>query len=161
MSHWVCPMSQRSIPGSRDLGKTIKERRIELDLTIEEAADRAGVGIKTRCRYEAGESIRHDKAKGVCKALNWRGLPSSQGINDTSLDINEYRMNKYWSKMLEERFGATAAAFLSSGATVQPETLYRTSKLIQITLKFRVFFCNITLSGDAQNQSTEYYYDVV
>ena len=39
-------MSQRSIPGSHDLGKTIKERRIELNLTIEEAASRAGVGIK-------------------------------------------------------------------------------------------------------------------
>ena len=88
-------MSQRSIPGSHDLGKTIKERRIELNLTIEEAASRAGVGIKTWCRYEAGESIRQDKAKGICKALNWRALPSLAEQDDSSLDINEYRCYKY------------------------------------------------------------------
>ena len=111
-------MSQRSIPGSHDLGKTIKERRIELNLTIEEAAGRAGVGIKTWCRYEAGESIRQDKAKGICKALNWRALPSLAEQDDSSLDINEYRANKYWSKMLEERFGATAAASFVIGSEI-------------------------------------------
>ena len=109
-------MGQKSIPGNHDLGKAIKERRIELKLTIEEAANRAGVGTKTWCRYEAGESIRQDKAKGICKALNWRVLPSFEEHNDASFDINEYRVNKYWSKALEDRFGATAAASFVIGS---------------------------------------------
>ena len=50
-------------------------------LTIEEAASRAGVGTKTWCRYEAGESIRSDKCKGVCKALNWLSLPGQESRN--------------------------------------------------------------------------------
>lgn len=111
-------MSQRSIPGNQDLGNAIKSRRIELNLTIEEAADRASVGIKTWCRYEAGESIRQDKARGICKALNWRALPSLEGQDDCSFDINECRANKYWSKLLEDRFGATAAASFVIGSEI-------------------------------------------
>ena len=51
-------MSQKSIKGTSKLGEAIKSRRQELGLTIEEAATKAGVGIKTWCRYESGESIR-------------------------------------------------------------------------------------------------------
>ena len=61
-------MAQKSVKGNEKLAKAIKTRRNELELTIEEAATRAGVGTKTWCRYEAGESIRRDKYKGVCKA---------------------------------------------------------------------------------------------
>ena len=48
-------MSQKVIQGTPKLADAIKGRRQELGLTIEEAASRAGVGIKTWCRYEAGE----------------------------------------------------------------------------------------------------------
>jgi len=44
-----------------------KHRRSMLNLTIEEAASKAGVGTKTWSRYEAGGSIRKDKSKGICK----------------------------------------------------------------------------------------------
>ena len=43
-------MSQKIIPGSRELAQQIRRRRQELGLTIEEAATRADVGIKTWCR---------------------------------------------------------------------------------------------------------------
>ena len=111
-------MSQKSIPGNRDLGQAIKSRRIDLSLTIEEAAKRAGVGIKTWCRYESGESIRQDKAKSVCKALNWRALPSSDSSNDPPVDFNELRANEYWSSNLEENYGAVAAASFVIGSEI-------------------------------------------
>ena len=82
-------MSQKTIKGTLALGKAIKSRRQELGLTIEDAASRAGVGTKSWCRYESGESIRSDKAKGICKALNWCTFPDS---NDTAeFDIQYYR----------------------------------------------------------------------
>ena len=68
-------MAPKSIKGSPVLAKIIKARRLELGLTIEEAAFKAGVGTKTWSRYESGESIRADKYKGVCKALEWKKLP--------------------------------------------------------------------------------------
>lgn len=43
-------MVQKSIGGSMKLVGKIKARRNELGLTIEEAARKAGVGIKTWCR---------------------------------------------------------------------------------------------------------------
>ena len=69
-------MAPKTILSNEDLGKKIKVRRNELRLTIEEAASRAGVGVKTWCRYESGGSIRKDKCKGICKALNWRSFTS-------------------------------------------------------------------------------------
>lgn len=74
-------MAVKTVDGSKKLASEIKKRRLDLGMTIEEAAMKAGVGIKTWCRYEAGESIRNDKYMGVCKALNWRSFP---GEKDTS-----------------------------------------------------------------------------
>jgi transcriptional regulator with XRE-family HTH domain len=68
-------MGQVSVKGGLELGKAIKLRRNELNLTIEEAATKANIGTKTWSRYESGESIRKDKYKFVCKALNWQSLP--------------------------------------------------------------------------------------
>ena len=47
-------MAQHTIPGNEKMAQMIRKRRIELQLTIEEAASRAGVGTKTWSRYEAG-----------------------------------------------------------------------------------------------------------
>lgn len=60
-------MASKSIQGSQTLAKKIRSRRNELGFTIEEAAKRAGVGTKTWCRYEAGESIREDKYRESVK----------------------------------------------------------------------------------------------
>ncbi len=111
-------MSRKSIPGSLTMATAIKTRRIELKLTIEEAAKRANVGTKTWCRYEAGESIRQDKCKGVCKALNWRSLPSLEQDDSTSINVAEYRKDKYWSKALEKNFGETAAMSFIIGSEI-------------------------------------------
>ena len=52
-------MAQKSVQGSSALAESIRTRRNELDLTIEEAALKAGVGTKTWSRYESGASIAH------------------------------------------------------------------------------------------------------
>ena len=83
-------MSQKVIQGTPKLADAIKGRRQELGLTIEEAASRAGVGIKTWCRYEAGESIRHDKAKGICKTLNWHVMPGEADDDTDGFDLEKY-----------------------------------------------------------------------
>ena len=75
-------MARKTIQGSICLAQKIRQKRNELELTIKEAASRAGVGTKTWCRYEAGESIRSDKLKGVCKALNWLCLNPGKPSRD-------------------------------------------------------------------------------
>lgn len=107
-------MAQKSIKGDRILGESIRKRRNELNLTIEDAAKRAGVGTKTWCRYEAGESIRQDKYKGVCKALSWRKFPGREN-QDEMLSRGSYRQEKAWSTYLEENFGETAALSFTIG----------------------------------------------
>ena len=111
-------MAQKSIQGSAVLAGQIRRRRNELRLTIEEAASRAGVGTKTWCRYEAGESIRQDKCKGVCKALNWNSLPDQDEEDDRWLSIGEYKRSKSWSTFLEENYGPVAALSFAAGSDI-------------------------------------------
>lgn len=111
-------MGPKTFKGSESLSQAIKARRMELNLTIEEAANRAGVGIKTWCRYEAGGSIRQDKCKGVCKALNWRTLPSAEEDNDLVFNIDDLRDNEYWSEQLAESYGEIAAASFAIGCEI-------------------------------------------
>lgn len=106
-------MAIKSIQGNKNFANKIKNRRNELGLTIEQAAKRAGVGTKTWCRYEAGESIRQDKYRGVCKALNWIG---EMDQDEDVLDISEYRNHEAWSAYLEQNYGEVAAASFAIGS---------------------------------------------
>lgn len=110
-------MAQKSISSNLELAEKIRKRRNELNLTIEEAAKRAGVGTKTWCRYEAGESIRQDKYKGVCKALNWMQL-AIEDDEEIKFDLEEYRTHDAWSKYLEDTFGEVAALSFAIGSDI-------------------------------------------
>lgn len=111
-------MAQKTIKGSEKLAKQIRVRRNELNLTIEEAASRAGVGTKTWSRYEAGESIRVDKCKGICKALNWRTFPMDENEADERPLVEEYRDHEAWSQFLAENFGTGAAMSFAAGSDI-------------------------------------------
>lgn len=111
-------MAQKTVQGNETLASRIKFRRNELGLTIEEAASRAGVGTKTWSRYEAGESIRIDKCKGVCKALNWQGLPDQDWEEDEQISVTEYRNHEAWSRFLENEYGAGAAVSFAIGSDI-------------------------------------------
>ena len=111
-------MSQKTIKGTKKLGEAIKARRQELSLTIEEAASKAGVGTKSWCRYESGESIRSDKAKGICKALNWIAFPTEEETEELKFDIERYREHFAWSSYLCDCFGETAAISFAVGSDI-------------------------------------------
>ncbi len=109
-------MAQKTILGNEDLGRKIRIRRNELGLTIEEAALRAGVGTKTWCRYESGGSIRKDKCKGICKALNWRNFPGDTSEEKKKNLVEEYRDHEAWSQFLADNYGARAAVSFTVGS---------------------------------------------
>lgn len=109
-------MAQKTIQGNDELARKIRLRRNELHLTIEEAALRAGVGTKTWSRYEAGESIRKDKCKGVCKALNWRSFPDGENETNKKSMVEEYRSHEAWSQFLEDNYGPRAAMSFAAGS---------------------------------------------
>ena len=111
-------MARKTIQGSICLAQKIRQKRNELGLTIEEAASRAGVGTKTWCRYEAGESIRSDKLKGVCKALNWLSLPGQDSNDGETPSLLEYKNHEAWSKYLEDAFGTGAAMSFAVGSDI-------------------------------------------
>lgn len=111
-------MSQKVIQGTQQLSERIRNRRLELGLTIEEAASKASVGIKTWCRYEAGESIRRDKAKGICKALNWHTLPDDAAEDVCDFDIAELKNHKAWSAYICDCYGEAAAISFAIGSDV-------------------------------------------
>jgi len=112
-------MPPKTIKITPKLGEIIKNRRNELNLTIEEAALKSGLGTKTWSRYESGASIRRDKVKGICRTLKWKTLPET---DDTSIindfDINEYRESEEWSPFLEKHYGKYAALSFIVGSNI-------------------------------------------
>ena len=108
-------MPQKAIQNNERLAHQIKERRMELGLTIEEAAQKAGVGTKTWCRYESGESIREDKCKGICKALSWFAFPN-QHDEERKVSLEDYRNHELWSSFLEENYGSFVAMAFAVGS---------------------------------------------
>lgn len=111
-------MAQKIISGNEILARQIKHRRNELGLTIEQAASRAGVGTKSWSRYEAGESIRRDKCKGICKALNWQSLPDQDEDNNEQISVQEYKNHEAWSPFLNSKFGIGAAISFAVGSDI-------------------------------------------
>lgn len=111
-------MAQKSIKGNEELARRIKQRRNELNLTIEEAALRAGVGTKTWSRYEAGGSIRLDKCKGLCRALNWKKILDYDEEDEQEIPIQEYKESGAWSCFLENTFGIGAAISFVIGSDI-------------------------------------------
>ena len=103
---------------SKTLARQIKSRRNELGLTIEESAPRADVRTKAWSRYEAGRSIRKDKCKGICKALNWHFFPGQAGGEDEEISIQEYKKHGAWSRFLENTFGNRAAMAFAAGSDI-------------------------------------------
>jgi len=112
-------MSPKTVKSNLELGEAIKNRRNELNLTIEGAASKAGIGTKTWSRYESGESIRRDKVSGLCKALKWKSLP---GMDDKDagpkVDFDKYKASEAWSPHLDERFGVYAALSFVIGSEI-------------------------------------------
>lgn len=74
------------------------------------------MGTKTWSRYEAGESIRQDKCKGVCKALNWHAFPGDE--KEDTFDLTKYRKHEAWSDFLADIFGERAAMSFAIGSDI-------------------------------------------
>ena len=102
-------MPPKTVKSNLDIGEAIKNRRNELNLTLAEAASKAGIGIKTWSRYESGESIRKDKVSGLCRTLKWKALPETESDESNSEFIKECRKSKVWSPFLQEHFGELVA----------------------------------------------------
>lgn len=117
-------MPPKTNPNSESLAKAIRERREQLGMSIEDAARRAGVGLKTWARYESGSAIRQDKVKGVCRALAWPSLQDRAyevELRD-SLD-SEYQWvasigesDEAWSSWLASLYGREAAVSFALGS---------------------------------------------
>lgn len=116
-------MPPRIRPGNEELGEAIRARRSDLALSIQDASARAGVGAKTWARYEAGQGIREDKVRGVCRALGWSKLPDApfnkaedEGAVSWMTSVGEG--HAAWSRALEERFGRACAITFAVGSDV-------------------------------------------
>jgi transcriptional regulator with XRE-family HTH domain len=112
-------MAPRTKSGSTELASAIRERRVALNLSIEEAAAKAGVGAKSWSRYESGGAIRHDKARGVCRALGWSKLPGA-GMDSDDTDDDWLRNvdhgHRAWSEAINELYGRACAITFAVGS---------------------------------------------
>lgn len=111
-------MPPRTTPSNKALGDAIKARRLELGLTIEDAAFRAGVGTKTWVRYESGSAIRTDKVHGICKALRWAALGGGDEARTETYDLNIDEKSLAWPDEMCKCYGRAAAVSFVAGSEI-------------------------------------------
>lgn len=116
-------MAPKTIPVDEELARQIKQRRLELGLSIEEAASRAGVGAKTWGKYESGQAIRYDKAASVCKVLKWKQFPDDEAANCSNENAEDDMFkigasHESWSQYLNDQFGYKAAVSFAFGTDI-------------------------------------------
>jgi len=88
-------------------------------LTIDEAAKRGGIGTKSWGQYEVGASIREDKARGICRALGWKRLPTDNNEEVTlNVGISIDESHEAWSAALAEQFGPACARLFATGSDI-------------------------------------------
>ncbi|MGC4771383.1 helix-turn-helix domain-containing protein [Micromonospora sp. DT44] len=112
-------MPPRTTSGSTALASAIRERRIALNLSIDEAAAKAGVGAKSWSRYESGAAIRRDKVRGVCRALGWSKLPGDVHSSDKAEDDWLRKIDQShdaWSEALNELYSQACATTFAVGS---------------------------------------------
>ena len=123
-------MPTETSDGNTSLAEAIRNRRIELGLSIKTAAEKAGIGAKTWSNYESGSPIRGDKVRGVCKALNWTSLLSAQQekmFDDSELDdfdLKDLEEHEAWSKYLASTYGEYVAVSFAIGSDMLIDQLY-------------------------------------
>lgn len=106
----------KNFENSIQLANIIKNRRLELKMTIEEAARGANVGTKTWSRYEAGNPIRNDKIKGVLRVLKWSKIPGEKQTISKEVLVEKYKAHEAWSNSIEENYGLLAAISFCIGS---------------------------------------------
>lgn len=114
-------MAPRTVKNSKTLAQRIKARRQELGMSIEEAAQHAGIGTKTWSRYESGGSIRTDLVKQVCRVLGWRSLDDPIDLlskSDTSWLDEIDASHPAWSESLYQTFGKKVAVSFAVGSDI-------------------------------------------
>lgn len=102
-----------------DLGRTIHDRRIQMGLTIEQAARKAGVTAKSWSGYESGRPMRADKARAVKRALGWTSFPETtpgSAPEDLQWITDCIDSHKAWSPQLADRCGVRAALAFCIGS---------------------------------------------
>lgn len=104
-------MTPKTLVGSKKLGEKIRARWLELDLTIEEVALRAGIGTKTWRRYEAGGT-----SEGDLQGAELAGYGGSERGGGGSFLLQKRKEHETWPEFLKERFGTQAAATFAMGS---------------------------------------------
>jgi len=112
-----------SIPNNPKLSNAIKKRREDLGFTITSAAMKAGINPKSWSRYEAGESIREDKANLILKTLKWSSFPDGEDDYSVTFNIEHYKKHPLWSPYLENNFNQYIAAAFIIGSEILSDEL--------------------------------------
>lgn len=94
------------------LGNTLRDKRLELGLTLEEVGDYVGVGKSIVSRWERGaiKNIRNDKVKKISEILhisqeaifNYAIIDTLAGISEQMHTENEERKARILKKLNDE-----------------------------------------------------------
>src|SRR5215510_5342601 len=129
----------KALVNTEELGRAVKRRREELELSLRDVANETGVSASTLSRIENGTG--KPDADNIARLTNWLDVPMERILGGRQIDSQESKPVVYFAR---EPTPEIVEAHLRADRNLTPETAAALSEL------FRVAYAQFSRSGQSK-----------
>jgi len=120
-------MTRKGLVNTEELGRSVKRRREELQLSLRDLADETGVSASTLSRIENGTG--KPDADNIARLTNWLDMPMDRILGGRQQDSEDSRPVVYFAR---EPTPEIVEAHLRADRNLTPETAAALSELFRV-----------------------------
>lgn len=121
------PRAAKSLINTEELGRAIRRRREELELSLRDVADQTNVSASTLSRIENGTG--KPDADNIARLTNWLDMPLERILSRGSESTNDAKAVVYYP---HESTPEIVEAHLRADRNLSPETADALSQLFRV-----------------------------
>ena len=120
-------MTRKGLVNTEELGRSVKRRREELQLSLRDLADESGVSASTLSRIENGTG--KPDADNIARLTNWLDMPMDRILGGRHPDSEDSKPVVYFAR---EPTPEIVEAHLRADRNLTPETAAALSELFRV-----------------------------
>ena len=120
-------MTRKALVNTQELGRAVKRRREELELSLRDLANKTGVSASTLSRIENGTG--KPDADNIARLTNWLDVPMDRILGGRQPDSEESKPVVYFAR---EPTPEIVEAHLRADRNLTPETAAALSELFRV-----------------------------
>ena len=120
-------MTRKALVNTEELGRAVKRRRDELELSLRDLANKTGVSASTLSRIENGTG--KPDADNIARLTNWLDVPMDRILGSRQPDSEDSKPVVYFAR---EPTPEIVEAHLRADRNLTPETAAALSELFRV-----------------------------